>query len=199
MKKLLAIFLMTFLFAQSAFAANSVMSDEIDKEVQNYVDAIFSSNGSDIFLFVTAILTFLFFMCVVIELVKFINGNADWIAFLALVFLYFATVALIASYGPFTQVIKGVFEGLGETFQFLIVGSRDKMFLSNFIDNVITKAVQAPDVGFTDSIYMWCVTIIWGVVSLLLQVAFYLADVYVTLGYALARIIGVLFVPFLVA
>ncbi|NQD64128.1 conjugal transfer protein TrbL, partial [Enterobacter sp. CM29] len=42
-------------------------------------------------------------------------------------------------------------------------------------------------------------TIIWGVVSLLLQVAFYLADVYVTLGYALARIIGVLFVPFLVA
>ena len=199
MKKIFAIFFMTMMFAKSAFAANVVVSDLIDQEVQNYVDAIFDASGSDIFLFVTAILTFLFFMCLVGEIVKFINGNADWIAILTLVILYISTTALIASYGPFTHVIKGVFEDLCGEFQYLIIGSRDKMFLSDFIDKVIKKAVQAPDVGFTDSIFMWGVTLVWGVVSLLLQVAFYLADTYVTLGYALARVVGVLFVPFLIA
>lgn len=198
-KKIIAVFLLSISFVQPVFAVSNTLSQEIDKNVQEYIDSVFSANGSDIFLLVSAIATFLFFVVIVGEIIKFIWGRADWVATFQVVFLYIATIALIGGYGPFTYVIKGAFEALGDTFQYLTIGSKDKMFLSNFIDRTITQAIQAPDVGFTDTIWMWAVTIIWAVVSLFLQIAFYLADVFVTLGYSVARMVGVLFVPFLVA
>ncbi|MEN4758270.1 type IV secretion system protein [Pantoea agglomerans] len=198
-KKIFAVFMLWVSFVQPVFAISNQLTKEIDNNVQEYIDAVFSASGSDIFLLVSAIATFLFFMVIVGEIIKFIMGNADWVAAFTAVILFIATLAFIASYGPFTYVIKGAFEDLGNVFQFLIVGSKDKMFLSDFIDRTITQAVQAPDVGFTDTIWMWAVTIIWAVVSLFLQIAFYLADVFVTLGYSLARMVGVLFIPFLIA
>ncbi|AJB84471.1 TPA: type IV secretion system protein [Klebsiella pneumoniae] len=182
-----------------AFALDNAVTQKIDANINEYVNAVLSSSGSDIYVFVMAVATFLMFVCAVGEIIKFIYGQADWVAIFTLIIVWFVTMALITSYGMVTDTVKYAFNELADTFQYLTIGSKDRMFLSNFIDRVINQAVQAPDVGFTDTIYMWAITIIWAVISLFLQVAFYLSDVYVTLGIALAQMIGVLFIPFLIA
>lgn len=182
-----------------AFAIDNALTQKIDANINEYINSVLSSSGSDIYVFVMAVATFLMFVCAVGEILKFIAGRADWVAMLTLVILWFVTMAFITSYGMVTDTVKYAFNEMADTFQYLTIGSRDRMFLSNFIDRVINQAVQAPDVGFTDTIYMWAITIIWAVISLFLQVAFYLSDVYVTLGVGLAQMIGVLFIPFLIA
>lgn len=182
-----------------AYAGSNLLVQNIDSNIGEYVSAILSSNGSDIFKLVMAIATFLLFMCLVIEVIKFIAGDVDWVATLTLIIIWFGTMAFIASYFVVTETIKHIFIEIEETFQYLTVGSRDKMFLSDFIDRTLLQAIQAPDVGFTDSIYMWFVTFLWGLISIILQLCFYLSDVYVTLGISLAQMVGVLFIPFVIA
>lgn len=194
----LIIFAALFL-AFPAFAGTNVLVANIDQNIGEYVSAILSANGSNIYRFVMAVATFLLFMCLVIEVAKFIAGDVDWVSTATLIIIWFGTMAFIASYFTVTEVIKHVFIELQEEFQYLTVGSRDKMFLSDFIDRTLLQAIQAPDVGFTDSIWMWFVTFAWGIVSLILQVCFYLSDVYATLGIALAQMVGVLFIPFVIA
>lgn len=198
-KKWLLLFPSAFLFAQPAMAVSNSFTAELDNNVNDALSSVLSSSGSDIFLMVSALATFIFFICVVKEISMFVMGRLDVVSLLTTVILYVATIAFIGGYGTFTNVIKGGFNELADVYQNLVIGSSDKMYLSNFIDNVINKAIQAPDVGFTDTIFMWVVTFIWSIVSLFLQIAFYLADVYVTLGYALARLVGVIFIPFLIA
>lgn len=198
-KNKIIIFLVGVLSAFPAFAIDNALTQKIDANINEYINAVMSSSGSDIYVFVMAVATFLMFVCAAGEILKFIGGKADWVAMLTLVILWIVTMALITSFGMVTDTIKYAFNELADTFQYLTIGSRDKLFLSNFIDGVINKAVQAPDVGFTDAIYMWAITIIWAVISLFLQVAFYLSDVYATLGIGLAQMLGVLFIPFLIA
>ncbi|TDN48071.1 conjugal transfer protein TrbL [Scandinavium goeteborgense] len=180
-------------------AISNTLSAEIDSNINDYINNVLTSTGSGIHAYVMAFATFIMFICAFGEIVKFINGDADYFAIAVLVIMWFVTMALISSYGMVTDTIKYAFEEISETIQYLSVGSRDKLFLSNFIDRSLLQAVQAPEVGFTDTIYMWVVTGIWGVVSLLLQVAFYLSDVWGTLGTGVAQMIGVLFLPFLIA
>lgn len=187
------------LFAQPALAVSNSFTTELDKSVNDALDSVLSSNGSDIFLMVSALATFILFICIVKEISSFVMGRLDVVSLLTTVFLYIAAIAMLGAYGTFTNVIKGGFTDIADVYQNLIIGNSDKMFLSDFIDRVLNKAIQTPDVGLTDTIFMWAVTIIWAVVSLFLQIAFYLADVYVTLGYALARLVGVIFIPFLIA
>lgn len=193
------IILLGALAAFPALAIDNALTERIDANINEYIGAVLSNSGSDIYLFVMAVATFLMFVCAAGEILKFIAGKADWEAMFTLVILWIVTLALITAFALVTDTIKYAFNELADTFQFLMVGSRDKLFLSNFIDNVITQGIQTPDVGFTDAVYMWAVTIIWAVISLLLQVAFYLSDVYATLGMGLAQILGVLFIPFLIA
>lgn len=198
-KKWLLLLPSLLIFAQPAMAVSNSFTTELDNNVNDALNSVLSSSGSDIFLMVSALATFILFICIVKEVSMFVMGRLDVVSLLTTVILYIGAIALIGSYGTFTNIIKGGFTDIADVYQNLIIGSSDKMYLSNFIDNVINKAVQAPDVGFTDTIFMWAVTIIWSLVSLLLQIAFYLADVYVTLGYALARLVGVIFIPFLIA
>lgn len=198
-KNRLLIFLFGMFAIFPAFAIDNALTQKIDENINEYINTVLSSSGSDIYVFVMAVATFLMFVCAVGEILKFIAGHADWVAMLTLVILWFVTMALITSYGMVTDTVKYAFNEMADTFQYLTIGSRDRMFLSNFIDKVIGQAIQAPDVGFTDTIYMWFLAFVWGVISLLLQVAFYLSDVYVTLGIGLAQVIGVLFIPFLIA
>jgi len=200
LSKKACVFICAALFvAFPAFAGTNALVQNIDTNIGQYVDSVLSANGSDIFKLVMAIATFLLFICLVTEVIKFIVGDVDWTATATLIIIWFGTMAFIGSYFAVTEVVKHVFIEIEETFQFLTVGSRDKMFLSNFIDRTILQAVQAPDVGFTDTIYMWFVTFVWGLISLILQFCFYLSDVYVTLGISLAQMIGVLFIPFVIA
>lgn len=198
-KKWLMLFPSVLLFAQPALAVSNSFTTELDKSVNDALDSVLSSNGSDIFLMVSALATFILFICIVKEISSFVMGRLDVVSLLTTVFLYIAAIAMLGAYGTFTNVIKGGFTDIADVYQNLIIGNSDKMFLSDFIDRVLNKAIQTPDVGLTDTIFMWAVTIIWAVVSLFLQIAFYLADVYVTLGYALARLVGVIFIPFLIA
>ncbi|EKN5159582.1 TPA: type IV secretion system protein [Yersinia enterocolitica] len=198
-KNKILLFLVGILSAFPAFAVNNAVTVEIDKNISEAISAVMSSSGSDIYVIVMAIATFLMFVCIVAEILRFIAGDVNWVSIFTLVILWFVTMALITSYSMVTDAIKYAMNEIADVYQYLVIGSRDKMFLSNFIDGVITKAIQAPDVGFTDAIFMWALTIVWAIISLLLQVAFYLSDVYVTLGVALAQLIGVLFIPFLIA
>lgn len=198
-KKAFLLICATLFIAFPAFAGSNALVENIDSNIAEYVSAILSENGSDIYKIVMAIATFLLFICLVVEISKFIAGDADWVSTATLIIIWFGTMAFIAGYFAVTDTIKHVFIEIQETFQFLTIGSRDKMFLSNFIDRTLLQAVQAPDVGFTDTIYMWFVTFVWGFISLILQFCFYLSDVYATLGIALAQMIGVLFIPFVIA
>ncbi|WP_097764831.1 conjugal transfer protein TrbL [Escherichia coli] len=194
----LVIFAALFI-AFPAFAGTNVLVAKIDQNIGEYVSAILSANGSNIYRLVMAIATFLLFMCLVIEVAKFISGDADWVSTATLIIIWFGTMAFIASFFTVTEVIKHIFIDIQEEFQYLTIGSRDKMFLSDFIDRTLLQAIQAPDVGFTDSIWMWFMAIMWGFVSIILQFCFYLSDVYATLGISLAQMVGVLFIPFVIA
>ena len=200
MSKQTCLIIFAALFAAfPAFAGTNVLVANIDQNIGEYVSAILSSNGSNIFRLVMAVATFLLFTCLVIEVVKFIGGDVDWVSIATLIIIWFGTMAFIASYFSVTEVIKHIFIEVQEEFQYLTIGSRDKMFLSDFIDRTLLQAIQAPDVGFTDSIWMWLMAALWGIVSVILQFCFYLSDVYATLGISLAQMIGVLFIPFVIA
>ncbi|ERK05600.1 hypothetical protein L580_3310 [Serratia fonticola AU-P3(3)] len=198
-KNRMLILLCSMFLAFPAYAANNKLTQKIDQNINEYLDAVLSSSGSDIYVYVMAFATFLMFVCAVGEILKFIMGEPDWVAAFTLIILWFITMALISSYGMVTSTIKYAFGELADTFQYLTIGNKDPMFLSTFIDNVIGKAIQAPDTGITDTIFMWAITIVWAILSIILQAAFYLTDVYITLGLALAQMVGVLFIPFLIA
>jgi len=198
-KNKILIFLSGILASFSVFAAPNAVGQKVSEGVNEAINAVMSSSGSDIYIMVMAIATFLMFICAAIEICKFITGNVDWVAIFTLVVLWFVVMAIITSYGFVTDTIKYAMNEIADIYQYLVIGSKDKLFLSNFIDGVINKAIQAPDVGFTDAIFMWALTIIWAIVSIFLQIAFYLSDVYATLGIALAQLIGVLFIPFIIA
>ncbi|HFQ9467579.1 TPA: conjugal transfer protein TrbL [Escherichia coli] len=193
-------FILAMLFVVSpAFAGSNALVQNINQNIDEYVSAILSSSGSDIYTLVMAIATFLLFMCLVIEIGRFVMGEPNWVSAVTLIIVWFGTMAFIAGYSTVTNTIKYAFIEIQDTFQYLTIGSSDKMFLSNFIDKVFLQAVQAPDVGFTDSAYMWFITMAWALISLILQFCFYLSDVYATLGISLAQMVGVLFIPFIIA
>ena len=118
-------------FAFPAFAGTNVLVANIDQNIGEYVSAILSANGSNIFRLVMAIATFLLFTCLVIEVVKFIGGDVDWVSIATLIIIWFGTMAFIASYFTVTETIKHIFIEVQEEFQYLTIGSRDKMFLSD--------------------------------------------------------------------
>ena len=88
-----------------AFALDNAVTQKIDANINEYVNAVLSSSGSDIYVFVMAVATFLMFVCAVGEIIKFIYGQADWVAIFTLIIVWFVTMALITSYGMVTDTV----------------------------------------------------------------------------------------------
>ncbi|HFQ5986609.1 TPA: conjugal transfer protein TrbL, partial [Yersinia enterocolitica] len=69
-KNKILLFLVGILSAFPAFAVNNAVTVEIDKNISEAISAVMSSSGSDIYVIVMAIATFLMFVCIVAEILR---------------------------------------------------------------------------------------------------------------------------------
>ncbi|MCU8961137.1 hypothetical protein ACO0J9_13040 [Pseudomonas aeruginosa] len=194
---LLAVFLMPLVLIQPAEAALSdTMRGIFDGALATFVNGIMQDTNNDIYTWSWMMFLALAFLLLFIELVKFIFEGFNAVSHLEALCYLFITMGLMAGYNAFTEAIWGVGVGLSNGYQQYLVGNTDNFFLSQWIHKA-TGAVVLDDLDLFDSIRLILYTVQWTVICALLDVVFWLAAMWAEFGYALAKITGLIFVPFL--
>ncbi|EOU1356184.1 TPA: hypothetical protein NH806_006479 [Pseudomonas aeruginosa] len=194
---LLVVFLLPLVLIQPAEAALSdTMRGIFSGALANFVNGIMQDTNNDIYTWSWMMFLALAFLLLFIEFVKFIFEGFNAASHLEALCYLFVTLGLMASYNAFTEAIWGVGVGLSNGYQQYLVGNTDNFFLSQWIHKA-TGAVVLDDLDLFDSVRLILYTVQWTVICGLLDVVFWLAAMWAEFGYALAKITGLIFVPFL--
>lgn len=121
------------------------------------------------------------------------------IAVVELVMLLGMTQALMNSYNALTSAIWSMGIGLGSAIQLATLGTSDLFFGPAFISQLISN-MSMPDLSWdapVKIVYAVLASLLLGVVSLVLGALSFIVTTWGVWGYALAKIIGFLFLPFL--
>ncbi|WP_263147666.1 hypothetical protein [Pseudomonas sp. RIT-PI-AD] len=194
---LLVVFLMPLVLIQPAEAGLSDnMRGIFNGALAAFVNGIMQDTNNDIYTWSWMMFLALAFLLLFIEFVNFIFEGFNAASHLEALCYLFITMGLMASYNKFTEAIWGVGVGLSNGYQQYLVGNTDNFFLSQWIHKA-TGAVVIDDLDLFDSIKLILYTVQWTVACALLDVVFWLAAMWAEFGYALAKITGLIFVPFL--
>ena len=68
------------------------------------------------------------------------------------------------------------------------------MILESFIN-----AISLPSAGFFDAVDVFIMSLFWYIAIAILSMAIYLAEIWLIVGLAIAKVVGVLFIPLLIA
>ncbi|HFW5273055.1 TPA: type IV secretion system protein [Salmonella enterica subsp. enterica serovar Bullbay] len=175
------------------------MRTEFNQGVNDVVNKILNGADSDIrswtmavALFLTAVTAFVYFW-------RFVENGGALLDLLTLAVMFIFTLTLMATYTTIMDTITGGFNGIANEMQRLALGDTTPDFFTSFVEDVVTKAISAPSVNFTDGMNMIGVALMWEVCTVILEVAIYLADVWINVGTAVAKVTGILFIPLLVS
>jgi len=95
-----------------------------------------------------------------------------------------------------TSAMWGMAEGLGADIQYIAVGNRDVFFLPNWSMKMF-DLIKTEDVDIWDSLVVIILGIVWYIISALLNLVLIISSFFAMFGYALAKITGVFFIPFI--
>lgn len=194
---LLFCFLMPLVFIQPAEAALSdTMRGIFDGALSDFVNGIMGDTGNAIYSWSWMMFLALAFLMIVIEVVKFIFEGVNAASNLEALIYFFTTLALMGSYNAFTEAIWGVGVGLSNGYQEYLVGNTDNFFLSQWLNKAL-GAVVLDDLDIFDTIKLIMYAGQWTIVCALLDLVFWLAALWAEFGYALAKVTGLIFIPFL--
>lgn len=190
-------FLMPLAFMEPAEAALSeTMRGIFDGALANFVNGIMQDTGNDIYTWSWMMFLALAFLLMFFEFVKFIFEGFNAASHLEALCYFFLTLGLMGGYNAFTEAIWGVGVGLSEGYQQYLVGNTDNFFLSQWLNKAL-GAVVLDDLDVFDSIKLIMYAGQWTIVCALLDMVFWLAAMWAEFGYALAKVTGLIFVPFL--
>lgn len=183
-----------------ASPANAMLSDTMrdlfENELNGYVTSIMNDTSNGIYQWSWMMFLALSFILIVKEVLVFIADGMNAASHLEAVIYFFVTLFLMGSYSFFTDAIWGIGVGLGNGYQQHLVGNTDNFFLSQWVTKSIS-AVSMEELSILDSIDLLRYSIAWGVAVGLLELAVWTASIWTQFGYALAKIVGLIFIPFL--
>lgn len=192
----LAFSLGAFYVPNAEAALHVTMREAFHNEVSSYVTGIMNDPSNDVNVWSKILLSFLMFLAVFNEIMYYILEKLDWQRIFSTVMFIFVTLALYKGYDYGTQALWNVGQGIAGGLQTYLVGNSDNFFLSQWIFKS-TRAVVLKDLGFFDGIKATVILMQWSLVCLLLDLISWLTALWADFGYALAKIIGICFVPFL--
>lgn len=194
-------FLFVVLFLSVSFyaSAETEMRTKFQNGVSEMVNKILNSPDSDLRAWTLAVSIFLTAVTAFVYFWRFVENGGALVDLFTLAIMFMITISLFASYSIVIDIITGAFRGISTELQRLALGNIEPSFLQNFVEGVLTKAISAPSVGIFDSMNMVSIAFLWEICSAILSVAIYLAEVWIDVGTAIAKVTGVLFIPFLVA
>jgi type IV secretory pathway VirB6-like protein len=194
---MLLVFISPMLLLSPAEAALSEsMRGIFSGALRDFVTGIMSDTGNDIYTF-----TWMMFLAgtvflVVTEVAKFIFVGRSAESNLLAICWWFATFAIMNSYNGFTEAIWGAAVGVSNGYQQYLVGNTDNFFLAQWVHKAMA-AVVVEDLSLFDGvkfiIYYWS----WMVAVILIDLVAWLAGMWADFGYALAKVVGLIFIPFL--
>lgn len=154
-----------------------------------------TSSGSAINKFAWSIFAFLSMMSFFHQYLIFVRKPDAFEHLTALVF-WFVGLGLMTSYDIATKTFWGIAEGLSYEMQYAFVGNNDPLFVLQWIRKV-TMAVKLADVGIFDALDMVALSMCWVIIGIALDCVMYLSSVWAVFGYGLAKILGFVFIPFI--
>lgn len=177
----------------------SAMRSQFHSGVNEVVNDILNGPDSDIRVWTMAVAIFLAVVTAFVYFWKFVQDGGALLDLLTLAVMFIFTLALTGAYTTVVDTISGAFSATANEMQRLALGDTSPDFFTNFVEDVVMKAIASPSVDFTDGMNMIGVALMWEVCSAVLEVAIYLADVWIDVGTAVAKVTGILFIPLLVA
>ncbi|NWA64064.1 hypothetical protein HX773_24510 [Pantoea sp. B9002] len=201
MKKAWFYWFLLFLFIAFVMLCNSAEAAQFDfirskfaVYLSDFVNKM-TSSGSAINKFAWAIFGFLSMMLFVQQFLIFVR-KPDVFEHLTAVAYWFVGLGLMMSYDIATKTFWGIAEGLSYEMQYAFVGNNDPLFILQWIKKA-TMAIKLSDVGIFDALDMVALSMCWVIIGIALDCVMYLGSVWAVFGYGLAKIVGFVFIPFI--
>lgn len=174
----------------------ATLRNVLNAQVKNYVTSIMNDSDNNVYIWSKMIMGFLFIVIVIQEISYFIFEGIE-APRLAEAFIYVVMTLIIWNgYDYGTAALWGVGEGISEGLQGMLIDNQDPFFLSQWIVKSLGH-IHLPNVDIFDGVMLSIKLFTWMAVCLVLDFVAYLAGLWALYGYALAKIVGMVFVPFL--
>ena len=195
---MMALFFSPLVFVEPAQAGLSqAMKGIFNNELKEFVSSIMLDTGGAVYGFAWMMFLAGSVLMFVIEIAKFIQGGTKAAeSNVQAVMWWFATFAIMTGYDAATSAIWGVAVGISNGFQEHLVGNTDNFFLAQWIHKA-TAAVVVEDISLFDTVKMAIYYVGWMIVGWLLDLVAALVAMWADFGYALAKVVGLIFIPFL--
>ena len=146
--------------------------------------------------FVNAVWSAFAVILLVLALSKYAMNASNVLEIFAVILLIVITRVMLDYYDYLTSVCWSWGEGIAGGIQMAVIGNSDPFFLPGFINDTI-KGITASDVSFLDGLAIWLGALLVFVAVALLSIASFFCTMWALWGYALAKIIGLFFIPFI--
>jgi hypothetical protein len=110
--------------------------------------------------------------------------------------LILITRIMLNNYDMLTGLFWDWSEGIAGGIQSAVLGNTDPFFLVGFVEDVVA-GIETSDVGIMDGLRLWICGFVVTTIILLLSLLSFLASTWALYGYALSKIIGWFFIPFI--
>lgn len=161
-----------------ATATNNIMSSPV---LGTFLDAVWSA-------FAVILL--------VMALSKYAMSASNVLEVFAVVLLIVITRIMLDHFDYLTSVCWAWGEGVAGGIQMAVIGNSDPFFLGGFINDVM-KGITTSDVSILDTVAIWLGTVLVFLAVAFLSICSFFCTVWALWGYALAKLIGLFFIPFI--
>lgn len=180
-------------------SADAALSETIRNvftgEVSRFVVGIMADYSNPVNNWARMLLGFCFVVLLVTEYAFFVLDGFDAMRLISAFVAFSFTVILWAGYDNGTSAIWGVGVAISQGMQQFLVGNSDNFFFVQWL-KVSLDSVHVEDLGFMDALKYGQYSVIWSATGFLLEVVFWLSSIWAEFGYALAKIVGITFIPF---
>ncbi|EKT4531965.1 hypothetical protein QEM33_004612 [Pseudomonas putida] len=187
------------LFIEPAQAGMSqTMRGIFDGQLKEFVDGIMLDTNGSVYGFAWMIFLAWSVLLFIVEVWKFmqygfrVSGESNAVS----IIWWFATFLLLTNFNSATSGLWNVFVGISNAYQENLVGNTDNFFLAQWIHKA-TAAVVVDDIDIFDTMKMVIYYCVWMFIGFLLDIIASLAAMWADFGYALAKVVGMVMVPFM--
>ncbi|HBO9230286.1 TPA: hypothetical protein L5D69_005895 [Pseudomonas aeruginosa] len=164
-------------------------------EISRFVVGIMGDYTNPVNQWSRMLLGFCFFVLIVTEATIFVLDGLNTLRLVTAFVSLSITVAFWLGYDYGTSAMWGVGVAISQGMQSFLVGNTDNFFFIQWV-KIAFDNVKLEDMGLWDGIKYWQYSTAWEFIAFLLEAVYWLASMWSELGYGLAKIVGVVFIPF---
>ncbi|MCG9612855.1 type IV secretion system protein [Vibrio harveyi] len=176
-------------------SASDAFRDSFHTTINAFVDAL--STHSEVHTFALILVTTLIVLVYFTEVSKFMMSGFDLESVVQSTLMVFVTLMLLGSFSVVFDTLYETLDNLGLLFLKIGTGNTDSFYLSKWVSKSLTYLYGEDssiwNMAIGDLVYAG----LWHITALLLQIAMYLIGSWAVWTLALAKILAILFIPFL--